>query len=86
MKGVAYIIVLSLLCLGVLGLFYIVLDKVIEDYTYPWGQTNIIEANMTTYQGYYKIAWDVVPVIAIFGFLAFILVWSQKRELDYGYA
>lgn len=80
MKGIAYIMILAFLALGMFGLWYIVLDRVFDTYTYPWGQSNIIDANMTAWQTFYKIAWDGSPVIVVFAFMVFLFVWAQKRE------
>lgn len=82
MKGMAYIIVLAFLVLGVWALFYVVLDHVYDDTIYPWGERNIIEGNMTTYQSYYRLVWEGLPVIVVFALFIFLLVWSQKRGVD----
>ena len=83
MKGMAYIIMLTFLVLGVFGLLYVILDHVYEDTIYPWGQSNIIDGNQTLYQTFYKLGWDGLPVIVTFGAVLFLIVWAQKREVDY---
>lgn len=79
MKAMAYIIMLTFLVLGVFGLLYVILDYVYDTNIYPWGQSNIIDANQTTYQEYYRLGWKALPVIVTFGAVMFLIVWAQKR-------
>jgi len=82
MKAMAYIIMLTFLVLGVFGLLYVILDYVYDTNIYPWGQSNIIDANQTIYQDYYRLGWKGLPVIVTFGAVMFLIVWAQKRGLD----
>lgn len=83
MKAMAYIIMLTFLVLGVFGLLYVILDHVYDTNIYPWGQSNIIDGNQTVYQEYYRLGWKALPVIVTFGAVMFLVVWAQKREVDY---
>ena len=83
MVKLAYVLILSILALGIFGLLYVVLDHIIDNYVYSWGQDNIIDGNQTAYQVIYNDVWSALPVIVTFAFVFFMIIWAQTREVEF---
>ena len=82
MKGLAYLLVFAFLGLGMFSLFYLSLDYVLDNHIFSWGDSHITESNQTNYQSYLKTSWEALPVIVVFAFFFFLVVWAQRRSVD----